>query len=264
MPQRGNRASSDSVRGRVTFRDLSVASGLPLARVRGLRRGEGLGDAGKLAAALGVTASTVRRWKKSGVPVKRIAQVGNLLTDREAALKADRVERQRVRKIVSKARSAGVIPKGKPAGTTRFGGQRAVGVRTIWHLNRYLDVEALNIIEELTMAAPRGPRYIVTVSAVEAGITGKVRGYRGKFTKSLGKKAENIAFASAITSGTHTSRRAAIWTLFSKLQGAIDDSDSLIFLTDLLVFSYQYKETERAKMILRREGRIPESKRGKR
>jgi hypothetical protein len=172
-----------------------------------------------------------------------------------------RKERVRIRKVISRARSEGVIPKGKPSGTTRFGGQRAVGVRTIWHLNRYLDIDALVSIEDLVMGAPKGPRYIVTVSAVEAGVTAKVRGYRGKFTKKLGKKAENIAFASAITSGTHTSRRAALAVLFSKLQEAIDDADSLIFLTDLLVFSYQYKETERAKMILRREGRIPESKR---
>lgn len=242
------------MRGRVTFRDIAVASGLPLARVRGLRKGEGLGDAKQLAAAIGVTASTVRRWKKSGVPVKRIGQVGNLLADRRASELATKKERQRVRKIVSRARSEGVIPKGKPSGTTRFGGARAVGVRTVWHLNRYLDIECLNIIEELVMSAPKGPRYIVTVSAVEAGVTGKVRGYRGKFTKALGKKAENIAFASAITSGTHTSRRAAIGALFSKLQEAIDDSDSLIFITDLLVFSYQYKDTELSRR-LRSRGR---------
>jgi len=242
------------VRGRVTFRDLSVASGLPLARVRALRKGEGLGDAKQLAAALGVTPSTVRRWRSKGVPVKRVAQVGNVLADRRASELTAKKERQRVRKIVSAARREGVIPKGKPSGTKRFGGARAVGVRTVWHLNRYLDVEALNIVEELTMSAPKGPRYIVTVSAVEAGITGKVRGYRGKFTKALGKKAENIAFASAITSGTHTSRTAAIETLWSKLQEAIDDSDSLIFLTDLLVFSYQYKDTELSRR-LRSRGR---------
>ncbi len=242
------------MRGRVTFRDLSVASGLPLARVKALRKGQGLGDTKALAVALGVTAGTVRRWRAKGVPVKRVAQVGNLLADRAASEKAAKAERTRVRKIVSKARSEGVIPKGKPSGTTRFGGARAVGVRTVWHLNRYLDVECLNIIEELVMSSPKGPRYIITVSAVEAGVTGKVRGYRGKFTKALGKKAENIAFASAITSGTHTSRRAAIGTLFSKLRDAIDDSDSLIFITDLLVFSYQYKDTELSRR-LRSRGR---------
>lgn len=242
------------MRGRVTSRDVAVASGLPLGRVRALRKGEGLGDAKRLAAAAGVTPSTVRRWKKSGVPVKRIAQVGNLLADMRASELQATKERQRVRKIVSRARREGVIPKGKPSGTTRFGGARAVGVRTIWHINRYLDVECLNIIEELTMSAPKGPRYIVTVSAVEAGITGKVRGYRGKFTRALGKKAENIAFASAITSGTHSSRRVALGVLFGKLQDAIYDSDSLIFITDLLVFSYQYKDTELSRR-LRSRGR---------
>ncbi len=261
MQRSVNRASCHHVRGRVTFRDLSVASGLPLARVRALRKGHGLGDAKQLALAVGVTASTVRRWRKAGVPVKRIAQVGNVLADIKASELQARAERMRVRKVVSRARKAGVMPKGLPKGTTRFGGQRAVGVRTVWHLNRYLDLDAIEAIRELTMSAPKGPRYIVTVSAVEAGITGKVRGYRGRFTKKLGKKAENISFASAITSGTHTNRAAALNALYAKLHDAIDDADSLIFLTDLLVFSYQYKDTERAKMILRREGRIPERKR---
>lgn len=249
------------MRGKVTLRDLSVSSGLSLARVRSLRSGEALGEAAKLAAAVGVTASTVRRWKQRGVPVSRIEQVGNVLADMKASELGAKRERVKVRKLISRARKAGIVPKGQVAGTKRFGGERAVGLKTIWHLNRYLDTDALGSLEEFTMSSPMGRRYIVTVGAVEAGVTGKVRGYRGRHTKKLGKKAENIAFATAITSGTHTSRRRALETLFAKLHDAIDDADSLIFLTDLLVFSYEYKETERAKMILRREGRIPESKR---
>lgn len=240
------------MRGRVTLRDLSISSGLPLAQVKKLRLGQGLGDPKALAVALGVIPSTVRRWKAKGVPVKRIGEVGNLVADIQAAAKAEAKERQRVKKLVTKARHTGIIPKAPRKGANRFGGNVAAGIKTISHLNRYLDLSALSEIEEAAKAAPKAPRYIITVSAVEAGITGKVRGYRGAFTQKLGKKAENIAFGSAITSGARTSRRAALEELFSKLKDAIDDNDSMVYLLDLTVFSYHYKDTELSRSLRNR------------
>lgn len=235
------------MRGRVSLRDIAVGSGLPLGRVRKLRRGEGLGETKSLAQALGVTASTIRRWKSKGVPVSRIAAIGNILLDREAQAKSEVKEKKRIRKLITRARKTGILAKPLISGTKRFGGARAAGLKTIYKINKYLDVSVLETIEELVSQAPKSPRYILTVEAVEDGVTGKVRGYRGRkqaFTQKLGKRAENIAFGTVITSGTHTSKRAALAQLFTKLQDAIDDIDALVYLTDLVVFSYQYKDTE--------------------
>lgn len=231
------------MRGRISIRDVARSSGFGEARLRRVRRGgEVLGEPARLAAALGVTPGTVRRWKRTGVPLKRLEVVASLLADREAVEREAAKERRRVRKLVSRARSAGVLPRSKPKGTTRFGGPRAVGLKTIYHLNRYLDSETLDLIESLTKEAPKGPRYIVTVTAVEAGITGKVRGYGGTITRRFGKRAENIQFATAITSGAWTTKAKALAVLFGKVKDAISDADSLIYLTDLRVFSYRYKE----------------------
>ncbi len=231
------------MRGRITIRDLARSSGVAESRLRRVRKGgKLLGEPSRIAAAIGVTPGTVRRWKRTGVPLKRLEAVALLLADREAVEKAAKRERVRVRKLVSRARSTGVLPRSKPKGTTRFGGPRAVGLKTIYHLNRYLDAETLDLIESLTKEAPRGPQYIVTVTAVEAGITGKVRGYGGTITRRFGKRAENIQFATAITSGAWTTKDKALSVLFGKVKDAISDADSLIYLTDLRVFSYRYKE----------------------
>lgn len=230
------------MRGRMTIRDVARGTGVAESRVRKVRRGGGvLGDAKSLALAVGVTPATVRRWKRSGVPLARLEAVVEVLADREAVERGVKKERKRVRALVSKARKAGFIPRAKPKGTTRFGGARAVGQKTIYHLNRYLDPDTLDLIEELTIQAPKGPSYIVTLKAIEAGVTGKVRGYGGVITRRFGKKSENIRFATAITSGAWSSKRKALDKLFSKIQDAIADADSLIYILDLVVFSYRYR-----------------------
>lgn len=233
------------MRGRTSLRDVARSSGVGEALVRRVRRGgKALGDLEarrKLAQGIGVTLATVGRWKRTGVPLARLGAVAALVADREAFTKASRAEQQKVRKLVSRARREGVIPVAKPSGTRRFGGPRAIGEKTIFHLNRYLDYDLLTTIDSLTREAPRGPRYIVTITAVEAGITGKVRGYGGTITQKLGKGAENMAFATAITSGTWTTKQGALDALFDKLREAIRDADALVFIIDLWVFSYRYR-----------------------
>lgn len=228
------------MRRRTSLGALARELGVPERLVRAVARGERVGSAASVALAMGVHAQTVRRWKRSGVPESRLAPLVSLVADREAIARAEAVERRRVEKLVRRARREGLIPKTPTRGTIRFGGRRAVGLKTVYHLNQHLAPETLETIRGLTMSAPRGKWYIVTVSATEAGVTGKVRGYRGKLTQKLGKKAQNIAFSTAITSGAHKSRGMALGSLFSKLQGAISDTDSLIYLTDLLIFSYDY------------------------
>lgn len=230
------------MRGKVTLDDIIRASGLSPSLVRRVAKGRDLGDTASLAKAMGVHPSTVRRWKSSGVPRKRLEEVAGVIADRKAVAQGEKKERAKVKKLLVRARKAGVLPKANPKGTKRFGGERAVGVKTVFHINQYLSVEVLEMIEELTMTAPKGPRYIVTAWTVEAGTTGKVRGYGGVITKKLGKGAENIGFGTAITSGTFTSRRAALAKLFSKLKDAIADAESLIYVIDLVVFSYRYRE----------------------
>lgn len=186
---------------------------------------------------------TVRRWARAGVPNSRLATVAGMLADRAAVKRAEAGERAKVRRLIAEARQKGVLERSKPRGKERFGGPRAVGQKLTFHLNQYLAPETLTAIEEAVSGAPKGPNYIVSVTAVEAGITGKRRGYQGAIVKSLGREAENIAFGTVITSGRHTSRRKALASLFGKLRDAIEDADSLIYLTSGQVFSYAYKDT---------------------
>lgn len=231
------------MRGRISFRELSRRTGIPVGRVTKLRRGKGLdGDANRLAQLFGVHVQTVRRWRRTGVPANQLTHVTESLLDLRAVQKAEESERQKLQRQIKEAIKAGVLTRPKPRGTTKFKGERAFGKKTRYHLARYLDVAALRDIERYTMQAPKGKRYILTIIAVEAGITGKVRGYGGVITKQLGQEAENIQWGSAITSGSYTSRSKALHALFYKLQAAIEDSEALIYLIDLLVFSYQHRE----------------------
>lgn len=230
------------MRGKVTLDDIIRASGLSPSLVRKVAKGRELGDTASLAKSLGVHPSTVRRWKASGVPRKRLEEVAGVIADKRAVAQGEKKEKAKLKKLLSKARKKGVLPKSGSKGTKRFGGERAVGKKTIFHINQYLSVDVLETVEELTMTAPKGPRYIVTLWTVEAGTTGKVRGYGGIITKKLGKGAENIGFGTAITSGTFTNRRAALARLFEKLKDAIADAEALVYVIDLVVFSYRYRE----------------------
>lgn len=236
---------------RLGLRELSRVTGLPVSALRRARKGQALGDAKLLASSLGVTPSTVRRWARTGVPEKRVAAVAQILTDRTAIAKAERSERKHTEQLISKARQAGILKKAQPEGEKRFGGPKAAGKRSTFHLNEYLNKGALGRIEKMVSKAPRFPNYIVTVQAVEAGTTSKVRGYGGIFTQKLGKTAENIRFGTAITSGTWKTKSAAIYALFAKLHEAIRDAEALIYLTDLQVFGYEYKDTNQSRKLRR-------------
>lgn len=237
------------MRGKTSFAELSLRTGLPASRFRQAAKGQKLGDPKRLAKSLGVHVQTVRRWARNGVPAKRLESVVAILADIAAVTKAEKAERKKVKQLVSEARKKGVLKKALPAGERRFGGPRAVGTKTVFHLNQYLDDDTLVDIEELVSGAPKGPRYIITVVAVEAGSTGKVRGYGGVITQKLGIGAENMSFGSAITSGSYSTKREALMKLFSKLEDAIEDAESLVYLTDLQIFSYRYKDTLTSKRL---------------
>ena len=205
--------------------------------------------ANNIGSILGVTASTVRRWRTGGVPVKREREVKTL----EAARLKEGYEEKSLREMMSEAQAAGKLPKPKNF-LKRRDGERTTGYESSKTFKGFLSTKMLLEIRHHLETVPLQralPNWLASVQmSVLAGDTAIYVASPVRFQVDH-PEANDFIVEALESSGLQHSRREAIDSIIGKLKSKLD-SDARFYVHAASFSTYQYKSQEEARELATR------------
>lgn len=205
--------------------------------------------AAAIASVLGVTPSSVRRWKKTGVPKARERQVLTLETIR----RHEGYEEKALREMMEQAKQAGKLPNPRTY-IKRRDGEKTTGVESSKKFSGFLNEALLLKIRNHLETVPLARALPNWLAAVEMSVlAGDSQIYVAAPVRFQVEHAEADDFIvdALESSGLQRSRKAAIDSVIDKLQKKLQ-SDARFYVHGVSFSTYQYKTEEETKELHRR------------
>ena len=208
--------------------------------------------ANSIASVLGVTASTVRKWRAAGVPKKREREVSTLETIR----RQEGYEEKALREMMAQAQAAGKLPKPKSYSKKRDG-EKTTGYESSKIFKGFLNEAMLLQIRHYLEAVPLQralPNWLASVEmSVLAGDTAIYVAAPVRFQVDH-SEADDFIVEALESSGLQHSRRDAVNSLVGKLRAKLA-TDSRFYVHAARFSTYQYKTDEDRKELAQRKRR---------
>ncbi len=205
--------------------------------------------ANAISSVLGVTPSTVRKWRAKGVPAKREHEVSTL----EVIRRQEGYEEKALREMMAQAQAAGKLPKPKTY-SKRRDGERTTGYESSKAIKGFLSEAMLLQIRHYLETVPLQralPNWLASVEmSVLAGDTFYVAApVRFQVDHS---EADDFIVEALESSGLQHSRRDAIDSVIGKLRAKLS-SDARFYVHGARFSTYQYKTEDEARELRSRK-----------
>lgn len=206
--------------------------------------------ANAIGSVLGVTASTVRRWRTKGVPKARNREVSTL----EVIRRHEGYEEKALREMMAQARAAGKLPSPKNYNKRRDD-EKTTGIEASQKFQGFLSEAMLLQIRSYLESVPLArslPNWLVTVQMSALDSDGKI--YVKDRYQTDHPESDDFIVDAVQSSGLQHSRRVAIDSTISKLRGNLM-SGGRFYVHGVSFSTYQYKTEEESRELRARRRR---------
>lgn len=215
------------------------------------------GSGRALAALLGVSPSTIYRWKRDGVPKRGEARekLAAYKAERKRAKQLQREERQTFELLMKEAGELERLPKGRTQ-TRKREGPRTDGMRFTLGINRMLTAAVLERVR-LWGQSIRGRRPVWQGQAITTqyalptvqGEPGSFRGYQtvGSIEQMSTPGAGDFAVGLVNATPRRGSRSAALKALLELLQDIAGDGTLIAYIHSVTLFNYTIRSEQERK-----------------
>jgi hypothetical protein len=206
--------------------------------------------ANAIGSVLGVTASTVRKWRTKGIPKTREHEVSTLETIR----RQEGYEEKALREMMAQAQAAGKLPKPRTY-SKRRDGEKTTGYESSKAIKGFLSEAMLLQIRHYLETVPLQralPNWLASIEmSVLAGDTAIYVAAPVRFQVDH-SEADDFIVEALESSGLQHSRKDAIDSVIGKLRAKLS-SDARFYVHAARFSTYQYKTEDEARELRSRK-----------